>query len=424
MSARPVTSPRSNLKKPVLVQKYGGSSVANTERIKNVARRVARLSREGWAVTVVVSAMGKTTDELIGLSRKIARSPHPREMDMLLHAGEIISTALVSMAIAEEGAPAVSLTGLQAGMLTDNLHTQARIQSVQGDRVLDEMAQGRVVVVAGFQGVTTENEITTLGRGGSDTSAIAIAAGIGAQRCDILTDVEGVYTADPRVVSDARKMAWCSYDELLELAVLGAKVMHSRSVEIARRFSLPFQVCTSFSDAPGTLISNREFARKEHGNVEEVAIRGIASNQRVVKVSILRVPDQPGVAAKLFSHIGKAGINVLLIVQAQSHEGTNDLTFVVSAESMPYLEPLLKDAVASVQGERLLLDENIGTVSVVGEGVHREPRVAARTFSALAAQNINIDLISTSNLMISCVVPRDRVDDAVRALHHEFFPTT
>ena len=413
---------KSSLGKPVLVQKYGGSSVATPELIGNAARRVVRNHRSGQAVVVIVSAMGKTTDGLIELSRKIARSPQPREMDMLLHAGEIISTALLAMAVAEEGVPSISFTGSQAGMVTDGLHTQARVREVQGDRILGELSRGRVVVVAGFQGITAEQEITTLGRGGSDTSAMAIAAGIRADRCEILTDVDGVYSADPRMVPGARKMAWCSYDELLELAVLGAKVMHSRSVEIARRFGIPFQVCTSFKETPGTWITSPDVARKEFGIMEQVSIRGIASHAKVAKVSILSVPDQPGVAAKLFSSIGKEGINILLIVQAQSHSGTNDITFVVAQDSLPTIAPLLDAAVASVQGQKALVDEGIATVSVVGEGVHREPGIAARAFSALAARGINIDLISTSNLMITCVIRRDRMEDGVRALHDEFFP--
>jgi aspartate kinase len=413
---------KSAVGKPILVQKYGGSSVATPELIGNVARRIVRNHRAGQAVAVIVSAMGKTTDGLIDLSKKISPRPEPREMDMLLHAGEIISSALLAMAVAEQGVPSISFTGFQAGMVTDNLHTQARVLEVQGDRILEELARGRVVVVAGFQGMADGREITTLGRGGSDTSAIAIAAGIGADRCEILTDVDGVYTADPRVVPGARKMAWCSYDELLELAVLGAKVMHSRSVEIARRFSIPFLVCTSLSDAPGTWITSPEVAKKEFGIMEQVSIRGIASSQKVVKISIIKVPDQPGVAAKLFGVIGRAGVNILLIVQAQSHAGTNDISFIVSQESMPYLTPLLDEAVASVRGERALVDEKIGTVSVVGEGVHREPGIAARAFSALASLGINIDLISTSNLMITCVIPRERVDEAARALHGTFFP--
>jgi len=413
---------RSQIKKPILVQKYGGSSVSSPERIQNVARRVARNHRKGNGMAVVVSAMGKTTDGLIELSRKITGNPEPREMDMLLHAGEIISTALLAMAVAEEGVPSISFTGFQAGMVTDALHTQARVQEVQGRRILEEIGRGRVVVVAGFQGITSGLEITTLGRGGSDTSAVAIAAGIDADRCEILTDVEGIYTADPRIVPGARKMPWCSYDELLELAVLGARVMHSRSVEMARRFQIPFQVCTSFSDTPGTWITTPEVAKKEFGIMEQVSIRGIASSNKVAKVSILSVPDQPGVAAKLFEVIGRTGINILLIVQAQSHAGTNDITFVVSQDSLPRLQPLLDKAVAGVQGKRALVDENIGTVSVVGEGVHREPGVAARAFTALADRGINIDLISTSNLMITCVVPGDRVEDGVRALHETFFP--
>ena len=247
----------------ILVQKFGGSSVAGAKLLKNAARRVAANHREGWSVVVVVSAMGNTTDELVALSREVSGRPVPREMDMLLHAGEIISASLLAMALAEEGVPSISLTGSQAGMLTDSSHTRARVQEVQGKRILEELNAGRVVVVTGFQGMSAQREITTLGRGGSDTSAMAIAAGVGASRCEILTDVDGIYTADPRVVSRPRKMAWCSYDELLELAVLGARVMHSRSVEIARRFEIPFQVCSSMSGEPGTWISSSEMAHKD-----------------------------------------------------------------------------------------------------------------------------------------------------------------
>ncbi|MBI4582910.1 MAG: aspartate kinase [Planctomycetes bacterium] len=408
--------------KPLLVQKYGGSSVASTERLRNVARRVVKQHRAGWSVAVVVSAMGKTTDELIKLSREITQLPSPREMDMLLHAGEIIASALLAMAITEEGVPAVSFTGFQAGMLTDASHTNARIQEIQGKRVIEELERGRIPVITGFQGITSGQEITTLGRGGSDTSAIAFAVGLGAGRCEILTDVEGVYTTDPRIVPHARKLAWISYDELLELAVLGAKVMHSRSVEIARRFNVPFQVCTSFSDAPGTWVSAPEFARKELGIMEQVAIRGVAHNKNIAKVSIMRVPDKPGIAATLFSAIGEVGINILLIVQAQSHDGMNDITFIVGNDQLPRLRAILDPVVKKVGGERAIIDEKVATVSVVGEGVYREPGVAAKVFNSLASAGINIDLISTSNLMITCVIPAASLERGVQAVHDAFFP--
>jgi aspartate kinase len=408
------------LGKDILVQKYGGSSVATSQHMKNVARRVAARSREGRPVVVVVSAMGKTTDSLITLSREITFHPERREMDMLLHAGEIISTALLAMAVAEEGVPSISFTGQQAGMLTDASHMQARIQSVDGERILEELGKGRVVVIAGFQGVTANREITTLGRGGSDTSAVAVAVGIGARECEILTDVDGVYTADPRVVEKPRKLAWCSYDEMLELAILGAKVLHSRSVEIARRFDMPILVATSFSDAPGTIICSVEKARKELGIMEAVAVRGIAHQKNVTKVSLVGVKDQPGVAGKLFTSIGRHDINIHMIVQAEHHGGKNDISFLIQTDAFPRVSRILDELVAEVGAERAIVDERVATVSLVGEGVQREPGIAARMFSKLGAKGINIDLISTSNLMITCVVPKDRAEDAVRALHEEF----
>jgi len=413
-------NPGKVLGKDILVQKYGGSSVATSQHMKNVARRVAARSRDGQPVVVVVSAMGKTTDSLITLSREITFHPERREMDMLLHAGEIISTALLAMAVAEEGVPSISFTGQQAGMITDGSHTQARIQSVDGERILEELEKGRIVVIAGFQGVTANREITTLGRGGSDTSAVAVAVGIGAKECEILTDVDGVYTADPRVVEKPRKLAWCSYDEMLELAILGAKVLHSRSVEIARRFDMPILVATSFSDAPGTVICSVEKARKELGIMEAVSVRGIAHQKNVTKISLVGVKDQPGVAGKLFTSIGRHDINIHMIVQAEHHGGKNDISFLIQTDAFPRVSRILDELVAEVGAERAVVDESVATVSLVGEGVQREPGIAARMFSRLGEKGINIDLISTSNLMITCVVPKDRAEDAVRALHDEF----
>lgn len=406
----------------ILVQKYGGSSVASVEHIQRVARRVIKQQKDGWSVVVVVSAMGKSTDELVGLSKQITNLPPPRETDMLLHAGEIISSSLLAMAIDAEGVPALSFTGSQAGMRTDESHTQAKIQTVDGTRILDQLDQGRVVVVTGFQGVSPSQEVTTLGRGGSDTSAVAIAVGVGADRCEILTDVDGIYTSDPRVVPEARKLPWCSYDEMLEMAVLGARVLHSRSVEIARRFKVPFQVCTSFEESPGTWVSTPEIARKEFGIMEQVLIRGVAHDRNVAKVSIGQVPDRPGIASTIFQAIGEAGINIRMIVQAQSHHGTNDVTFVIEQDDLPRLQQIADDVVAEVGGNEVLISEDVGTVSVVGEGVARETGVAARIFDTLGKHDINIDLISTSNLMITCVVPEARVDDAVRALHEVLLP--
>lgn len=406
----------------ILVQKYGGSSVATVDHIKRVARRVAKNHEDGWSVVVVVSAMGKTTDGLVGLSRDITELAPPREMDMLLHAGEIISSSLLAMAVNEVGIPALSFTGSQAGMQTDGSHTQARIQTVDGSRILGELERGRVVVVTGFQGISPGQEVTTLGRGGSDTSAVAIAVGVGADRCEILTDVDGIYTSDPRVVPTARKLPWCSYDEMLEMAVLGARVLHSRSVEIARRFEVPFQVCTSFEETPGTWVSTPEIASKEFGIMEQVSIRGIAHNTSVTKVSISRVPDRPGIASTIFEDIGQKNINLRMIVQAQSHDGTNDVTFVIDQDDLPVVRQMIEDVREKVSGEEIIIAEDVGTVSVVGEGIARESGVAARIFDTLARNDINIDLISTSNLMVTCVVPEACVEDAVRALHDELFP--
>jgi aspartate kinase len=421
MKTSAAESSAQKLERPVLVQKYGGSSVANSDLIKNVARRVAARYREGNAVVVVVSAMGKTTDGLIQLSREITSQPERREMDMLLHAGEIISTALLAMAVAELGVPSVSFTGQQAGMRTDSSHTQARILSVEGHRILGELARGKVVVIAGFQGVTEDLQITTLGRGGSDTSAVAVAVGVGARECEILTDVDGVYTADPRIVEKPCKMQWCSYDEMLELAILGAKVLHSRSVEIARRFDVPILVATSFRDVPGTIICSPEKAKKEFGIMEAVSIRGIAHQKNVAKISLVGVPDQPGVAAKIFSTIGQQDINIHMIVQAEHRGGRNDLSFLVAGDMMGRVTGILDGLVQLVGGECAVVDENVATVSLVGEGVQREPGIAARMFTSLAREGINIDLISTSNLMVTCVIPKDRCEDGVRALHAEFF---
>lgn len=421
MSTAVTSAASSRTSKPILVQKYGGSSVATPDLIKNVARRVVERYRQGNSVVVVVSAMGKTTDSLINLSKEITLHPERRELDMLLHAGEIISTALVAMAIAELGVPSVSFTGQQAGMRTDASHTQARILSVEGARIHEELARGKIVVIAGFQGITDDLQVTTLGRGGSDTSAVAIAVGIRADQCEILTDVDGVYSADPRIVERPVKMPWCSYDEMLELAILGAKVLHSRSVEIARRFDVPILVATSYRDAPGTLILSPEKARKELRVMEEVSVRGIAHQKNVTKISLVGVPDQPGIAAKVFSTIGQEDINISLIVQAEHRGGRNDIAFLVNGDMLPRVTRILDSLVSSVGGERHVIDENVATVSLVGEGVQREPGIAARMFTTLANEGINIDLISTSNLMLTCVIPKTRAEDAVRSLHREFF---
>ena len=405
---------------PILVQKYGGTSVATADQIRSVAKRVAAQRRQGKAVVVVVSAMGKTTDELVALSRELSSQPARREMDMLLHAGEIISASLLAIALEEEGASAVSLTGSQAGMITDETHMQARIKQVEGERILHHLTKGRVVVITGFQGVSRRNEITTLGRGGSDTSAVAFAVGIGARQCEILTDVDGVYTADPRIVENPQKLSWCSYDEMLEMASLGAKVLHSRSVEIARKFGIELIVSSSAQEAPGTLVCSSEKGRKEFGEMEEVLIRGVAHNADVAKVSLLGVPDEPGIAGRVFDVLGAHSVNILLIVQAESHEGHNDISFLVSSEMLSQIQGDLDALSGKIGARKVIVDQGVGTVSVVGEGVQRESGIAGRMFNALAEEGINIDLISTSNLMISCVVAEEFLEKAVQAVHREF----
>ena len=405
---------------PILVQKYGGSSVATSKHVRSVAKRVVAAQRAGNAVVVVVSAMGKTTDELISLSREITETPPRREMDMLLHAGEIISASLLAMAIETAGAPARSFTGAQAGMLTDSAHMQARIRSIDGERIIEQLESGRVVVITGFQGITLENEITTLGRGGSDTSAVAFAVGIGANRCEILTDVDGVYTADPRVVESPSKLAWCSYDEMLEMASLGAKVLHSRSVEIARRFELDLIVSSSFEEVAGTVVCSSDRGKKEFAGMEQVAVRGVAHNGNVAKVSLVGVQDRPGVAARVFETLAAHSVNILLIVQAEHHEGHNDISFLIGADMISHVRADLDRLRAEVGARELIVGQNVGTVSVVGEGVQRETGIAARMFASLSREKINIDLISTSNLMITCVVDGDQLENAVRVVHAEF----
>ena len=405
---------------PILVQKYGGTSVATVDQIRLVAKRVAAQRRQGKAVVVVVSAMGKTTDELVALSRELSSQPARREMDMLLHAGEIISASLLAIALEEEGESAVSLTGSQAGMITDETHMQARIEQVEGERILHHLTRGRVVVITGFQGVSRRNEITTLGRGGSDTSAVAFAVGIGARQCEILTDVDGVYTADPRIVENPLKLSWCSYDEMLEMASLGAKVLHSRSVEIARKFGIELIVSSSAQEAPGTLVCSSEKGRKEFGEMEEVLIRGVAHNADVAKVSLFGVPDEPGIAGKVFEVLGAHSVNILLIVQAESHEGHNDISFLVSSEMLSQIQGDLDALSGKIGARKVIVDQGVGTVSVVGEGVQRESGIAGRMFNALAEEGINIDLIPTSNLMISCVVAEEFLEKAVQAVHREF----
>jgi aspartate kinase len=397
----------------LVVQKYGGTSVADPDRIRAVADHVARTRRGGDDVVAVVSAMGKTTDDLIRLAGDVTHDPRGREMDMLLTAGERISMALLTMAVENLGVPAVSFTGSQAGILTDTEHGRAKILEVRADRIREAIAGGKVSIVAGFQGVSTDRDITTLGRGGSDTTAVALAAALGASACEIYTDVEGVYTADPRIVPTARKLSRVSFEEMLEMAATGGRVLALRSVEFARNHGVRVHVRSSFSWAPGTWVEGTEA-------VEQAIISGVTHDVSEAKVTIEQVPDRPGVAASLFRALADEGINVDMIVQNVSTAGHTDISFTIprddTARAMSILDKLVVETEAS--GSRS--DTRIGRVSLVGAGMKTNPGIAAKMFEVLARENVNIEMISTSTIRISCVVQEDDVERAVRALHDAF----
>jgi aspartate kinase len=395
---------------PVLVQKYGGTSVGTPERIHRVADRIVRSRRSGADLVVVVSAMGDATDELVALARQVSPESHPREMDMLLTAGERISMALVSMAVNDRGQEAVSFTGSQSGIVTDTSHTRAKILEIRADRIREELARGRVVIVAGFQGVSREREVTTLGRGGSDTTAVALAAALHAEACEICTDVDGVYTADPRIVPKARKLRELSYDEMLELASLGAKVLHNRSVDIARRFGVPVHVRSSFNENAGTIIRKGE-------SMEQVVIRGIAHDPDIAKIALLDVPDRPGVAAEIFRSVGAVGVNVRMIVQAGAADGKNDVTFAVGSHEVRAVLPVVEDVRKRLGARAFVYDPDVAILSVVGEGLATSAGTAGEVFDALARAGVNIEIISTSSITITCIVRKGDVERAVRALH-------
>ncbi len=400
---------------PLVVQKYGGTSVGSPERIARVADRVVATKSAGNGVVVVVSAMGKTTDELIELATAVNPHPPAREMDMLLTAGERISMALTAMAIEARGVEAVSFTGSQAGILTDASHGAAKIQKITGARVVDALADNKVVIVAGFQGVDPDSrEVTTLGRGGSDATAVALAASLGADVCEIYTDVDGVFTADPRVVPGARKLTEISFDEMLELAASGAGVLMSRSVEFGRRFNIPIHVRSSFHDGPGTWV--------KEDTMEQAIISGIAHDTSEAKLTIRGVPDRPGVAASLFEPLAEASINVDMIVQNVSHDGTTDISLTVPLASLDAARTIAARVADEVEAAGVEVDPDIAKVSLVGAGMKSHPGVAARVFRTLSDAGINIEMISTSTIRISCVVRAVDVERAVRLLHDAFEP--
>ena len=399
----------------LVVQKYGGTSVADAERIKHVARRVAARRRQGDDLVVVVSAMGDTTDELIALAHQVSPEPEARELDLLLSTGEVVSCTLLAMALKALGQPAVALTGAQAGIGTDRRYGRARILRVDPSRIRSHLAEGRIVVVAGFQGITEEMDITTLGRGGSDTTAVALAAALGAERCEIYTDVEGIYTADPRIEPRARKLERISYEEMLELASQGARVMHSRAVELGWAYKVPIYVASSFSDAPGTLICEGGEEMEQRNRV-----MGIAHDSDVGRITIRGVPDRPGIAAAIFGPLAEAGISVDTIVQNASVERLTDLTFTVSRADLKRAAELVTPIAQEIGASAVLTDDHLAKVSVVGAGMQSAPGYAARMFRALYEAGINIELITTSEIRITCLIDASRVADAVRALHRAF----
>ena len=399
----------------LVVQKFGGTSLADAARIKAVADRVESTRREGHDVVVVVSAMGATTDQLVALAAEVSDDPSPREMDMLLSAGERISMALLSITLNSRGIPAVSFTGSQAGILTDSSHGSAKILDIQGTRVRDSLAQGRVVIVAGFQGVDPESkEITTLGRGGSDATAVALAAALGADSVEIYTDVDGVFTADPRMVPDAMKLEEIPFDEMLELSAGGAGVLMSRAVEFGRRYEVPIHVRSSFHDGEGTWV--------RESPMEQAIVSGIAHDRSEAKVTVNRVPDRPGVAAALFGSLAAAGVNIDMIVQNVSHDGSTDISFTVPRANLVDAERIAKQVAGEIDAESVDVDAEIAKVSLVGAGMKSHPGVAAKVFETLASAGINIEMISTSTIRISCVVRADDVEAAVQALHAAFDP--
>ena len=398
----------------IIVQKYGGSSVADAEKIKNVARRVAATREKGNDVVVVVSAMGKSTDELIELAHQVTDRPDERELDVLLSTGETVSSTLIAMALKCLGHKAISLSGAQAGILTDAFYSRARILTVEAHRIVKELGDGNRVIVAGFQGITHEMDITTLGRGGSDTTAVAMAASLGAQVCEIYTDVEGVYSADPRLVPAARKLRELGYEEMLELASHGAKVLHPRAVELGELFNIPILVASSFTEGSGTLI---------HGGIAmEVRnkVRGIVHDLNVAKITVLGVPDQPGIASVIFEPLVGENISIDTIVQNASVERVTDLTFTVAKSDLDKAMRVVEPAAKSINARGCVADTRLGKVSIVGTGIQNAPGYAARMFRALYEKGINIELITTSEIRITCIIDEARVEDALNALHLAF----
>ncbi len=397
----------------LIVQKFGGSSVRDAERVMNVARRVVDTYKAGNSVVVVVSAQGDTTDDLIEKAKEINPKASKREMDMLLSTGEQISISLLAMAIGTLGVNAVSLTGWQVGMKTDSKYGMARIKSVDGERIRNELDNGKIVIVAGFQGINKYDDITTLGRGGSDTTAVAIAAALHADLCEIYTDVDGVFTTDPRIVPEAKKLTEVSFDEMLELASLGANVLHNRSVEMAKKYNVNMSVRSSLNNNEGTYV-------KEESKVEKTLVRGVARDNDVARIAICNLKDEPGIAFKIFSHLAKHGINVDIILQSIGREGYKDISFTVTESNAEKVEEILMAEKSYLGFDEIKTSTQFSKVSIVGSGMVNNPGVASVMFEALYDANINIHMISTSEIKVSVLVNKNNADAAVRAIHAKF----
>ena len=398
----------------LIVQKFGGSSVANAERVMNVARIVTDTYKAGNDVVVVVSAQGDTTDDLIEKAKEINPTAKNRELDQLLAAGEQISISLLAMAIEKLGFPVISLLGWQAGFNTNSVYGSARIKNIRPNRLQAELARHNICVVAGFQGINRYDDLTTLGRGGSDTSAVAIAAALHADKCQIFTDVEGVYTADPRKVENARKLKEITYDEMLELATLGAQVLNNRSVEMAKKYNIELEVLSSMTNAPGTIV-------KEAVKMEKMLVSGVAKDTNVARISVVGVPDVPGLAFKLFSKLASKGINVDIILQSIGRDGTKDIAFTVAKENGKEAVAIMEDFISVVGGKSVTLSEDVAKISIVGAGMESHAGVATKMFEALFDAQINIQMISTSEIKVSVLINADDADKAVSAIHSKFF---
>jgi len=398
----------------LIVQKYGGSSVADPELIKNVAKRIIEGYKKGNEMVVVVSAMGDTTDHLIDLMGQITEDPDPREVDMLLTTGEQVSIALLTMAIHSYGYPAISLTGSQIKIKTDERHNQAMIKDIDTSRICRELSENKIVIVAGFQGVNDNHDFTTLGRGGSDTTTVAVAAALNADRCEIYSDVDGVYTADPRIVEDASKLDYISYEEMLELANLGANVLHPRAVELANSYGLDLYIASSFNNKLGTIVRGVEDMEGKNNVV------GVASDLEEIKITVERVPDEPGIAGKLFTALADAGVNVDMIIQNLQRDELNDITFTINKEHEKAAVNVLENIKPKLNINNYSIDRDVAKISIVGAGMQSTPGIAARMFSSFGNNDINIEMITTSEIKISCLIAKKEAEKAVKVLHKEF----